>query len=158
MEEDESIANQNPEDINDSNLNENKEKLIEKKKFLIKVLLSIVVFLVILIITGIIWIFVFSKKKEYIPINYYGIVEGFYGVPWNYEIRADMLKFCAEYKFNAYIYAPKDDSYHRDKQRVPYPNNKLDEPKMLIYLCNENKVKFILVVSPGLDLNFKGEE
>ena len=29
---------------------------------------------------------------------------------------------------------------------------------MLIYLCNENKVKFILVVSPGLDLNFKGEE
>ena len=51
MEEDESIANQNPEDINDSNLNENKEKLIEKKKFLIKVLLSIVVFLVILIIT-----------------------------------------------------------------------------------------------------------
>ena len=158
MEEDESIANQNPEDINDSNLNENKEKLIEKKKFLIKVLLSIVVFLVILIITGIIWIFVFSKKKEYIPINYYGIVEGFYGVPWNYEIRADMLKFCAEYKFNAYIYAPKDDEYHRNKWREPYPEEKITELENLTQIANKNNIRFIFAISPGLDLNYEGEK
>ena len=162
MEEDESIANQNPEEINDSNINENEneneEELIEKKKFRNKVILSIGVFLGILIITGIILIFVFLKEKEPILINYYGIVEGFYGVPWNYEIRADMLKFCGEYKFNAYIYAPKDDQYHRSKWREPYPEEKITELKNLTDIANENNVSFIFAISPGLDLNYEGEK
>ena len=53
------------------------------------------------------------------PISLRGIVEGFYGTPWNFDIRADLLNFCGEYNLNAYIYAPKDDPYHRDKWREP---------------------------------------
>ncbi len=56
---------------------------------------------------------------EAIPLR--GIVEGFYGTPWTTTDRMDILGFCGEHGLNAYIYAPKDDPYHRDKWREPYP-------------------------------------
>ena len=87
-----------------------------------------------------------------------GIVEGFYGTPWNFDIRADLLKFCGEYNLNSYIYAPKDDPYHRDKWREPYPDDKIKELKNLVDIALQNNVHFIFAVSPGLDLNYEGEK
>ena len=78
------------------------------------------------------------------PILLRGIVEGFYGTPWNFDIRADLLKFCGEYNLNAYIYAPKDDPYHRSKWREPYPEEKIIELKNLVNIAIENNVHFIL--------------
>jgi hyaluronoglucosaminidase len=92
------------------------------------------------------------------PILLRGIVEGFYGEPWNYEIRADLIRFCGEYNLNAYIYAPKDDPYHRDKWREPYPEDKLLELKNLAEVSTQNNVHFIFAVSPGLDRNYEGEK
>ena len=92
------------------------------------------------------------------PILLRGIVEGFYGVPWNYEIRADLLRFCGEYNLNSYIYAPKDDPYHRNKWRESYPDDKIKELNNLAKIANQNKVHFIFAVSPGLDLNYEGEK
>jgi len=87
-----------------------------------------------------------------------GIVEGFYGTPWNFDIRADLLKFCGEYNLNSYIYAPKDDPFHRDKWREPYPDDKIKELKNLVDIAIQNNVHFIFAVSPGLDLNYEGEK
>ena len=92
------------------------------------------------------------------PILLRGIVEGFYGNPWDFNIRADLLKFCGEYNLNAYIYAPKDDPYHRDKWREPYPDDKITELKNLVDIAIDNSVHFIFAVSPGLDLNYEGEK
>ena len=92
------------------------------------------------------------------PILLRGIVEGFYGVPWNYEIRADLLRFCGEYNLNSYIYAPKDDPYHRNKWRESYPDDKIRELNNLAKIAKQNKVHFIFAVSPGLDLNYEGEK
>ena len=92
------------------------------------------------------------------PIELRGIVEGFYGTPWTFEDRADLIKFSGKNKLNAYIYAPKDDSYHREKWREPYPEDKIKELKDLISISKENKVKFIFAVSPGIDLNYNGEK
>ena len=92
------------------------------------------------------------------PIELRGIVEGFYGTPWTFEDRADLIKFSGQYKLNAYIYAPKDDSYHRDKWREPYPEDKIKELKDLIIISKNNNVKFIFAVSPGIDLNYYGEK
>jgi hyaluronoglucosaminidase len=92
------------------------------------------------------------------PILLRGIVEGFYGTPWNFDIRADLIRFCGEYNLNAYIYAPKDDPYHRDKWREPYPEDKISELKGLVDISLENNVHFIFAVSPGLDLNYEGEK
>jgi hyaluronoglucosaminidase len=51
----------------------------------------------------------FQLNLKQTPILLRGIVEGFYGTPWNFDIRADLIRFCGEYNLNAYIYAPKDD-------------------------------------------------
>ena len=90
------------------------------------------------------------------PIPLRGVVEGFYGTPWNQEARMDILSFCAAHGMNAYIYAPKDDPYHRAKWREPYPARKLEELKALAASANAQGVRFIFAVSPGLDLHFDG--
>lgn len=100
--------------------------------------------------------FSFKTSADSIPIR--GIVEGYYGTPYTNEDRIDLFKFCKAHKFNAYIYAPKDDLYHRAKWRLPYPKSKLNELKTLIQSAQKNKVKFIFAVSPGLDLNFSEED
>ena len=92
------------------------------------------------------------------PILLRGIVEGFYGNPWNFDIRADLLNFCGEYNLNSYIYAPKDDPYHRSKWREPYPEEKIVELKNLADIATKNNVHFIFAISPGLDLNYEGEK
>ena len=92
------------------------------------------------------------------PIPIRGVVEGFYGTPWTQEDRIDILNFCGNHGLNAYIYAPKDDPYHRAKWREPYPQNKLDDLTELIRKAESSNVKFIFAVSPGLDLHYDEKE
>lgn len=91
------------------------------------------------------------------PIPLRGIIEGFYGTPWSQADRLDMMRFCHQEGLNAYIYAPKDDPYHRSKWREPYPQEKLAELSALINEAHKQKVRFIFAVSPGLDISFGGE-
>ena len=87
-----------------------------------------------------------------IPVR--GIVEGFYGTPWSHNDRIDMIRFAAKHRMNAYIYAPKDDPYHREKWREPYPKEQEKNLSELIKVSKENGVRFIFAISPGLDLNY----
>lgn len=91
-----------------------------------------------------------------IPVPLRGVVEGFYGNPWTFDDRADIIDFCRQNNLNSYIYAPKDDPYHREQWRKPYPADKLAEMKQLVAVAKKNNVRFIFAVSPGLDLNYKG--
>ena len=92
------------------------------------------------------------------PIPLRGVIEGFYGEQWTFADRKDLMTFCRENKLNAYIYAPKDDLYHRAKWRENYPAEKISELKNLIATAKANGVRFIFAVSPGLDLNYKGKK
>lgn len=92
------------------------------------------------------------------PIPLRGVIEGFYGTPWQEKERQDILAFCKNKGFNAYIYAPKDDPYHRAKWREPYPPTKLLALQELINTAKANKVKFVFAISPGLDINFGGDK
>ncbi len=96
------------------------------------------------------------NSVQAVPIPLRGVVEGFYGTPWTVEDRADIIDFCRKNNLNAYIYAPKDDPYHRDKWRKPYPADKLAELMSLVAAAQASNVRFIFAVSPGLDLNYKG--
>ena len=91
-----------------------------------------------------------------IPLR--GVVEGFYGTPWSQADRLSMLQFCHEHKLNAYIYAPKDDAYHRAKWREMYPADKMADLQALIDESKKQQVKFIFAISPGLDIHFSGQE
>ena len=108
------------------------------------------------LIAGIVTMSSAVTLAEPIPIR--GIVEGFYGTPWTQENRIDMLDFCGRKGFNAYIYAPKDDPYHRAKWREPYPQEKLNELADLIRKAKSDNVKFIFAISPGLDLHYDEDE
>ena len=90
-----------------------------------------------------------------IPLR--GIVEGFYGQPWTQAVRLDMLQFCAGNGLNAYIYAPKDDPYHRAKWRQPYPDADCARLQELVHAAQAGGVHFIFAVSPGLDISYEGE-
>lgn len=96
--------------------------------------------------------------RDYPTINSRGIVEGFYGTPWTQENRLDQLKFYGENKMNTYIYAPKDDPYHREKWREPYPSSEMNRMKDLIDTAKSNKVNFVFAISPGIDIKFDGDE
>lgn len=95
-----------------------------------------------------------AGAEAMIPIR--GVVEGFYGTPWHQKERVDIIRFCAEQRMNAYIYAPKDDPYHRDKWREPYPSGKLKELRALVKEAQAKNVRFIFAISPGLDMHFEG--
>ena len=92
------------------------------------------------------------------PIRLRGIVEGFYGIPYTFEDRVELITFCGKNRLNAYIYGPKNDTYHRDNWREPYPKDKLAEFQNTILISKKNKVKFIFAISPGIDINFVGEQ
>ncbi|MEV6400013.1 beta-N-acetylglucosaminidase domain-containing protein [Streptomyces sp. NPDC051907] len=78
-----------------------------------------------------------------------GTIEGFYGQPWTHAERLDQMDFYGDVKANTYIYAPKDDPYHRGKWRDPYPADKLDELGELVQRATANHVRFTFAVSPG---------
>lgn len=86
-----------------------------------------------------------------------GIIEGFYDSPWSFEARKDMLAFLGTHKMNTYVYAPKDDPYHREKWRSPYPADKLTEMKELVQTAKSNYVDFVFAISPGVSIQFTSE-
>jgi hypothetical protein len=50
-----------------------------------------------------------------------GIVEGFYGKPYSPSQRASLLKLLSGLDRPGYVYAPKDDPWHRMRWREDYP-------------------------------------
>lgn len=87
-----------------------------------------------------------------------GVVEGFYGNPWTHQDRLAQLNFYGANKLNTYIYAPKDDPYHRAKWREAYPKSKMAGMQELINTAKANKVDFVFAVSPGNDISFDGAQ
>lgn len=82
-----------------------------------------------------------------------GIIEGFYGEPWTFVKRKKAIDFIIENKMNTYMYAPKDDFYHRKKWREPYPKDILNEIKMLKEYSDIRFVDFYYCISPGNDID-----
>lgn len=83
-----------------------------------------------------------------------GIIEGFYGKPWTMEQRADVIGTLAAHGLNTYLYGPKDDPYHREKWREPYPEEKLQELCRMRDICAEQQVDFVYLLAPGLDIEY----
>ena len=81
-----------------------------------------------------------------------GIVEGFYGPPWSHQDRLEILRFMGDHGMNAYFYAPKDDPYHRERWREPYPPRELRQLGELVARAGENGIEFWYAISPGLSM------
>ena len=87
-----------------------------------------------------------------------GYIEGFYGTPWKHEQRLSVMRLMAKYRMNTYYYAPKDDPYHRDRWREPYPSEKAVQLKELIDTAHMLHVDFYWCIAPGLSVCYSAPE
>ncbi|WP_217383578.1 beta-N-acetylglucosaminidase domain-containing protein [Streptomyces sp. NK08203] len=102
--------------------------------------------------TGTTWHVAGAAVSDHPAMPLRGTVEGFYGTPWTHAERLDQMDFYGDVKANTYIYAPKDDPYHRDKWREPYPEDKAAELGELVERADANHVRFTFAVSPGTSI------
>ncbi|MBE9374070.1 beta-N-acetylglucosaminidase domain-containing protein [Saccharopolyspora sp. HNM0983] len=86
-----------------------------------------------------------------------GAIEGFYGPPWSHQDRLDQLAFYGDAKLNSYVYAPKDDPYHRERWREPYPEPEFDQVRDLIAQAGRHHVKFTFALSPGTSICYSDD-
>jgi hypothetical protein len=86
-----------------------------------------------------------------------GVVEGFYGPPWSLTDRLDVLRFEGDHAMNIYFYAPKDDPYHRDKWREPYPAALRQQLEQEVQAAHANFVDFCFAISPGLSMTYSND-
>jgi hyaluronoglucosaminidase len=91
---------------------------------------------------------------DFPDVAFRGVVEGFYGTPWSQEDRLSQFDFYAKNKMNVYIYGPKDDPYHRDKWRQPYPAEEAARLKILLDAAHKNGVNFYWAIHPGVDIKW----
>ena len=87
-----------------------------------------------------------GEIRDYPIIKKRGVIEGFYGKPWTQEDRLEQFRFYGEQKLNTYIYAPKDDPYHREKWREPYPKFEMQQLQELITAAEKNHVDFVFAL------------
>ena len=91
-------------------------------------------------------------------VPFRGTVEGFYGTPWSHEARKSQLDFYGRNKMNVYIYGPKDDPWHRDKWREPYPEAEANRIAELVEVAKKNGVNFYWAIHPGVDIKWNDED
>jgi protein O-GlcNAcase / histone acetyltransferase len=83
-----------------------------------------------------------------------GVIEGFYGTPWTLDERRMVLDWMEAWKFNTYLYAPKDDLKQRLLWREEYTEQEAEVLKDLIDACRLRGIRFVYALSPGLDMAY----
>jgi hyaluronoglucosaminidase len=87
-----------------------------------------------------------------------GIVEGFFGPLWSMAHRQALFEFGARQGMNTYLYAPKDDPYHRVRWTEPYPPASWKALRGLIEAAQREKIDFVYGFHPGQKLCFSAEK
>lgn len=95
---------------------------------------------------------------DYPNIIYRGFIEGFYGFPWSHEDRKDLMAFGGAYKMNTYIYAPKDDPYHRKNWRDLYPAEEAAQIAELAATGHKHNLNFMWTIHPGDTIDLSSKE
>ena len=86
-----------------------------------------------------------------------GVIEGYYGRPWAGEARRDVIRFLGAHGMNTFVYAPKNDPYHRAEWRLPYPADAIADLAETVAVAREAGVEFVYALSPALDIRYTSE-
>ena len=87
-----------------------------------------------------------------------GVVEGFFGAPWSMAQRRRLFELGAARGMNTYLYAPKDDPYHRTLWRRSYPRSAWEKLLQLIRRAQHHRIEFVYGFHPGAGLCFSETE
>lgn len=77
-----------------------------------------------------------------------GVIEGYYGRPWSWDMREDQARFLGAHGYGFYIYAPKADAFLRRRWREDHPAAELDRLARMAAVCAEAGVGFGVGLSP----------
>lgn len=88
------------------------------------------------------------QVADYADTKIRGFIEGYYGIPWSNEDRKSLMEFGGQFKTTSYIFAPKDDPYHREKWGDLYPEEELEEISEMADVGKQNKTDFVWSISP----------
>jgi hypothetical protein len=77
-----------------------------------------------------------------------GIVEGFYGRPYNPRKRRILIDYLSMLENAGYVYAPKNDPFHRLRWREDYPSDKWLQMSKTIDVAVRAGLEFIFGISP----------
>jgi hyaluronoglucosaminidase len=77
-----------------------------------------------------------------------GVIEGYYGRPWSWDMREAQARFLASHGYSSYIYAPKADAYLRRRWREDHPAEEADRLARMAATCASLGVGFGVGLSP----------
>jgi beta-N-acetylglucosaminidase len=69
-----------------------------------------------------------------------GVIEGFFGRPWDWSARLSGADFLGDCGYQFYIYAPKADSFLRRRWREPMPGETLQDLSALGSRCRDRGI------------------
>jgi hyaluronoglucosaminidase len=77
-----------------------------------------------------------------------GIIEGFFGKPWDWESRLSGAEFLHDCGYRFYIYAPKSESFLRRRWREAIPRETLQHLSQLSARCRQSGIAFGIGLTP----------
>ena len=77
-----------------------------------------------------------------------GLVEGFFGRPWSWAQRREVMQRLAPAGFGFHIYAPKADAFLRRRWREPHPDQEAQALADFAAACRAAGVRFGVGLSP----------
>jgi hypothetical protein len=77
-----------------------------------------------------------------------GVIEGFFGKPWDWESRLSGAEFLHDCGYRFYIYAPKSESFLRRRWREPIPRETLQHLSQLSARCRQSGIAFGIGLTP----------
>jgi hyaluronoglucosaminidase len=87
-----------------------------------------------------------------------GVIEGFFGRPWDWSARLSGLDFLRDFGYQFYVYAPKADPYLRRRWREPLPDQTLQQLSNLSIRGAENGISIGVGLTPfEIYLNYDDE-
>jgi hyaluronoglucosaminidase len=87
-----------------------------------------------------------------------GVVEGFFGPVWSMAHRRRLFEFGSARGMNTYVYAPKDDPYHRERWMEAYPEKQWQALLTIIRAAQKRDIDFVYGFHPGKALLFTAEQ
>jgi len=77
-----------------------------------------------------------------------GVIEGFFGRPWDWDSRARYAPFLAEQGYTSFVYAPKGDAFLRKRWQEDFPQQHFDALATLCRHYRQANVNFGIGLSP----------
>jgi len=83
-----------------------------------------------------------------------GYIEGYYGRLLSFEERHLLLSTLHDLSMDSYLYAPKEDVFHRFDWRRPYPKDWCAKFAWFCAVARSKHIKILAGIAPGLDFAF----